>query len=170
MNIFYLDPDPELAATYHCDKHVVKMIMETVQMMSTAHRELDGDAWADQVGLVRATHKNHPSTIWTRSSVDHYDWMRHLLFYLCEEKRKRFITPHSYEKFIDILAVVPENIEDSGFTPPPQCMPDAYKTSCSVKSYRKFYINEKSHFAKWAHSPMPEWYVNKHTETFVYDR
>ena len=78
MNIFYLDHDPEIAAAYHCDKHVVCMIKETVQMMSTAHRVLDGDEWADSVGLVKTTHINHPSTIWVRSSVDHYHWMLQL--------------------------------------------------------------------------------------------
>lgn len=42
MNIFYLSHDPREAAAFHCDKHVVKMIVETAQMLSTAHRLLDG--------------------------------------------------------------------------------------------------------------------------------
>jgi hypothetical protein len=43
MNIFYLDKDPIKAAEYSCDKHVVKMILESAQMLCTAHRVLDGE-------------------------------------------------------------------------------------------------------------------------------
>ena len=46
MNIFYLDRDPVIAAQMMCDKHVVKMILESAQMLSTAHRVLDGDEYA----------------------------------------------------------------------------------------------------------------------------
>ena len=42
MNIFYLHNDPQIAAQMHCDKHVVKMILEYAQLLSTAHHELDG--------------------------------------------------------------------------------------------------------------------------------
>jgi len=159
MNIFYLDDDPEVAAAYHCDKHVVCMIKETVQMMSTAHRVLDGDEWADSVGLVKSTHINHPSTIWVRSSVDHYHWMLQLLHHLCDQKLKRFGTPHVYTALLHPLSVIPDNIDDAGFTQPPPCMPDEYKEHCSVQSYHNFYVGAKSHFAKWAHTEMPAWYA-----------
>ena len=46
MNIFYLHENPEICAEYHCDKHVVKMILETAQMLSTAHRIIDGELGA----------------------------------------------------------------------------------------------------------------------------
>ena len=72
MNIFYLDSDPYVAAKMHCDKHVVKMILESAQMLSTAHRVLDGDEYADERGLYKMAHKNHPSTIWVRTSTDNY--------------------------------------------------------------------------------------------------
>lgn len=159
MNIFYLDHDPEIAAAYHCDKHVNAMVKETVQMMSTAHRMLDGDEWADSVGLVASTHHNHRSTVWVRSSVDHYQWMQQLLVHLLAQKLLRFGTPHMYTKYVDILAVVPDNIDDAGFTPPPPAMPDEYKTDCSVQSYHNYYVGAKSHFAKWAHTEMPAWYA-----------
>ena len=57
MNIFYLDRDPVIAAQMMCDKHVVKMILESAQMLSTAHRVLDGDEYADKVGLYKMAHK-----------------------------------------------------------------------------------------------------------------
>ena len=74
MNLFYLDRDPVEAARMQCDRHVVKMILETAQMLSTAHIELDGKQVA-----YKATHKNHPSTVWVRSSSLAYNWTwRHL--------------------------------------------------------------------------------------------
>ena len=66
MNIFYLHKDPKTCAEMHCDKHVVKMVLEYAQLLSTAHRVLDGDEWADKAQLYKATHKNHPSAIWAR--------------------------------------------------------------------------------------------------------
>lgn len=54
MNIFYLSRDPVLCAEMHCDKHVVKMILETAQLLSTAHWELGSTA------PYKPTHKNHP--------------------------------------------------------------------------------------------------------------
>ena len=74
MNIFYLDRDPHEAARLQCDKHVVKMILETAQLLSTAHNELDGGQIA-----YKTTHKNHPSAVWARKSLDNYLWLyRHL--------------------------------------------------------------------------------------------
>ena len=61
-----------VAAEMHCNKHVVKMILETAQMLSTAHRVIDGDEYADRMGLYKMAHKNHPSTIWTRTSTENY--------------------------------------------------------------------------------------------------
>ena len=72
MNIFYLDEKPLTAARMHCDKHVVKMIIESAQMLSTAHRTLDGNDYADRMNLYKATHKNHPANIWVRESAENY--------------------------------------------------------------------------------------------------
>ena len=79
MNIFYLDKDPVIAAQMSCDKHCIKMILESAQMLSTAHRVLDGDEYADSVGLYKMAHKNHPSTIWARSSSTMNLWQNYQL-------------------------------------------------------------------------------------------
>ena len=42
MNIFYLHNDPKVCAELHVDKHVVKMIVEYAQLLSTAKRMTDG--------------------------------------------------------------------------------------------------------------------------------
>ena len=162
MNIFYLNEDPRTAAHYHCDKHVVKMIMETVQLLSTAHRVLDGNEWADEVGLVASTHVNHPSAVWVRESAENYCWAYDLFEALCVEKRERYVKPHSYEKYLSVLIRCPDNISfaEQGMTPPPQCMPDEYKQPNTVQAYRDYYLGEKSHFAKWAYSKIPDWWVD----------
>lgn len=157
MNIFYLSECPETAAKYHCDKHASKMVLETAQLLSTAHRALDGDEYADKYGLYKTAHLNHPSTKWVRSSVDHYHWTLHLLWYLAGEKLYRFGTPHKSASLIDALAVVPENIDDAGFEPPPQCMPDEYKQDNTVDAYRAYYHGEK-HFAEWRYTDQPQWW------------
>jgi hypothetical protein len=163
MNIFYLDKHPDDAAEMHCDKHVVKMILESAQMLSTAHRELDGDTVPDI--LYKSTHKNHPSTIWTRSSKQHYDWLFKLFRMLSAEYTWRYsrgdLKFHkTWSKLGKILEVAPKNIKDNGWVDPPQCMPDSCKDKDAVKAYRNYYIQEKKHFAKWNHTPKPKWMLN----------
>ena len=104
MNIFYLDRDPKVAAEMHCDKHVVKMILESAQMMSTAHRVLDGDTYADDKKLYKMAHKNHPSTIWVRSSSRHYDWMFQLWVHLLAEYTARYDKFHKSELLLHGLS------------------------------------------------------------------
>ena len=159
MNIFYLSDCPETAARYHCDKHASKMVLETAQMLSAAHRYLDGDNYADTHGLYRMGkgHINHPSTKWVRASVDHYKWTLDLFWYLADEKLQRFGKPHKSADLLHGLSVVPENIDDAGFEPPPQCMPDEYKSDDTVQAYRNYYHGEK-HFATWKYTQQPSWW------------
>ena len=160
MNIFYLDKRPDDCAEMHCDKHVLKMILESAQMLSTAHRELDGNNVPDI--LYKATHKNHPSTIWARSSKQHYDWLFRLFRMLSAEYSMRYSSDvfkvhKTWDKLGKILEVAPKNIEDNGWNDPPQCMPDHCKDDDVVRAYRNYYILEKKHFAVWKHSNTPKW-------------
>jgi len=160
MNIFYLSEYADEAAEMHCDKHASKMVLETAQMLSAAHRYLDGDEYADRVGLysMGKGHMNHPSTKWVRASEQHYYWTLELLWYLSAEKLLRFGTPHKSASLIDGLAVPPDNIEDNGFVPPPQCMPDQYKCEYdTVLAYRNYYHGEKP-FAVWKYTQQPTWW------------
>lgn len=146
MNIFYLDNNPTSAARMQCDRHVVKMILESAQLLSTAHRELDGDDWADQQGLYKRTHKNHPSAVWARCSADNYQWLfRHFLA-LCDEYSYRYGKTHkSDDKFRHVLSFSPTNIStNESFTPPPQCMPDEYKSDNTIIGYRQYYALDKA--------------------------
>ncbi|MBT61119.1 MAG: hypothetical protein CMA63_06190 [Euryarchaeota archaeon] len=145
MNIFYLDEDPKMSAQWQCDKHVVKMILESAQLLSTAHRELDGDDWGDEVGLYKSTHKNHPSAVWARSSKPNYDWLYDHFCALCDEYRYRYGKEHlTWRKFSDVLDYAPPSILHTKFEAPPQCMPDPYKHSMTVKAYRNYYTLDKS--------------------------
>ena len=97
MNIFYLHTNARKAAMMHCDKHCVKMILETAQMLCTAHRVLDGDARGDKLGLYRSVHQKHPSTLWVRASMSNYLWAYDLYMFLCQEFLARYGKQHSRE-------------------------------------------------------------------------
>jgi hypothetical protein len=150
MNIFYLDKDPVIAAQMHCDKHCVKMILESAQMLSTAHRVCDGDEIADSKGMYKMAHKNHPSTIWVRSSVKNYIWLWKHMTALMREYTHRYGKTHATERLKVILARTPTNINyGAKFTDPPQCMPEECKGNDTVLAYQKYYIIEKEKIATW---------------------
>lgn len=151
MNIFYLDHNPVLAARYHCNKHVVKMIVETAQILSTTHRLCGGSK-----DVYRSTHKNHPSVIWAREGKDNYRWLYALFKALSDEYTDRYGRVHlSWEKLSETLSEAPSDIPD-GTTPLKLVMPEEYKQSCPVKSYRAYYRAEKAKIANW--TKQPEWW------------
>ena len=143
MNIFYLDKCPVKAAQYQYNKHVVKMILESAQMLCTAHH-CYGDK--DQVENVpyKQAHLNHPSTIWTRRSKSTYMWLYNHMMALGNEYTKRYGKTHlSITKCKDFLAIPPRHIQGDDWCQPPQAMPDEYKTECSIQAYWNYYIGEK---------------------------
>jgi hypothetical protein len=177
MNIFYLDKDPEIAAQYHCDKHVVKMILESAQLLSTAHRVLDGvlvggksktgrnvKRWSlnnefDSV-YYSASHVNHPSAVWVRTSPYHYNWLHNLFGHLLTEYTFRYGKIHKCYDLYYPLRRWPTKMDYSDeFEEPPQCMPDDSKNILSsVIAYRNYYKNHKARFAKWSVRPTPSWW------------
>ena len=161
MNIFYLDRDPKIAAQMMCDKHVVKMILESAQMLSTGHRVLDGDEYADKVGLYKMAHKNHPSTIWVRSSYQHYKWLYDHMVALMREYTYRYGKHHATERLLTPLSEYPQAIPVGDFTNPPQCMPEVCKGEDTVLAYQNYYIIEKSGFARWTKREIPAWFLGE---------
>ena len=158
MNIFYVNRNAKIAAQEMCDKHVVKMILESAQMLSTAHRVLDGDEYANSVGLYKMAHKNHPSTKWVRQSYQHYKWLYDHMVALMQEYTYRYGKHHATERLLVPLREYPQAIPVSGFVDPPQCMPDHCKGEDAVLSYQTYYILEKSDFATYKRRQMPEWF------------
>ena len=145
MNIFYLHKDPVKAAKLQYNKHVVKMILESAQMLCTAHHEIMGD---DADVPYKRAHVNHPSTIWARRSAQNYVWLYDHFVALAQEYKKRYGKDHlSYTKCNPYLRFLPGGLPYTGFTQPPQAMPDEYKDECSLQAYWNYYINDKKHIA-----------------------
>jgi len=141
MNIFYLDKDPAKAASYFYDKHKVKMILESAQMLCTAHHHYGN---GDNVPYKKA-HYNHPSTIWCRQNASQYMWLYDHMIALGKEYTKRYNKTHlTIIKCKDVLKQLPPAIPDSTFTEPPQCMPDHHKVpDCSITAYWNYYEQDK---------------------------
>lgn len=174
MNIFYLSKDTKQCAAWHNNKHVVKMILESAQLLSTAHRVLDGTPESvngkiynllageskDNLICYRQTHTNHPSAIWVRAGVDNYNWLFNLFVDLMKEYTHRYGKHHVCEKYIEFLSNVPKNIGKSSFSEPPQCMPDEYKVANDTeKAYHNYYTGGKQQMAAWKNRNKPDWYV-----------
>ena len=137
MNIFYLDENPKTAAIMLCDQHIRKMQIESAQMCCTAHWETGGNA------PYKRAHKNHPSTIWTRQSIQHYRWLIAHGLEICNEFTIRYGKLHKTQGVLEWCRDNEPSLPDNGFTPPPQCMPDVYKKSNTIEAYKNFYINDK---------------------------
>lgn len=191
MNIFIVDRNPNIAAQMLCDQHVVKMVTESVQMLSTCHRVLDGKMeiapsnsgkrnvpryrlsdGRDKV-LYHAVHFKHPCNIWIRENVIHYDWLMFHTAALSAEYTKRYKKMHACHSVIKYLLEVgtPKNIPipydqtrllgNHEFV---QAMPDEYKDEDPVKAYRNFYVGSKSKFARWKYTTPPKWYTDATTK------
>ena len=160
MNIFYFDECPIYSAQAQPDKMLVKMPLETAQMLCTAHRELDGDEYADKVGLYKKAYINHPCSIWTRECNQNYSWLYAHFLALGTEYTYRYGKTHkSVDKLSRALVHFPRNISLKPMTPVPQAMPDQYKNDDPIKAYRNYCINEKT-YAKWEKGrDKPEWWT-----------
>lgn len=174
MNIFYLHPDPKTCAQMHVDKHCVKMILESAQLLSTAHRYLDGvettgpntrgRVWhlpdiREQI-MYKATHINHPSCVWARHSINNYSWLFALFCDLMDEYTHRYGKHHKCESMKLALSKRPNNLTKVEWTEPTPAMPDEYKVpGNSVKSYRNYYLGEKTRMFSWKNREKPDWIV-----------
>lgn len=174
MNIFILDTDPVKAAAAHCDKHVVKMILESSQMLSTAVRILDSEFASKNPLLMQIAYSQHPCTIWTRESAANFDWHLSLLESLHKEYESRYMRIHSasylprifHDWYIQHAATKFHPKQKR--TPFALCMPDSCKVpdltssgctdTLAVLSYRSYYLTHKSSFAKWHNSEIPDWW------------
>jgi len=158
MNIFVVSSCPFESARQLCDKHVVKMIVEGCQMLSTIHHLANGNLLNQE--LYKPSFKNHPCTIWARETVDNYMWLANHTHELASEYTRRYGKIHkAYTLCCWFVDNVPTNIYKTGLTQFAQAMPDKYKNNDSVIAYRQYYIHEKSRFAKWKYTNIPEWYT-----------
>jgi len=151
MNIFVLHHDPQVAAEMACDKHVVKMILETAQMMCTVV------AAHDIHPPYRATHAKHPCTVWASESRTNWQWLTDYGLSLSAEYTKRYDKTHKSQGVIEWCRDQNINLPDTQLTPFAQAMPPQYRNDCAVTAYRAYYHGEKSHIATWK-TEKPHWW------------
>lgn len=177
MNIFALSNDVSEAARYHVDRHAVKMILEYAQLLSTAHRVLDGKqsnvlsktgrratVWTmpgerHEHALYKATHINHPSAIWARESVENYRWLQSLLVAVSAEYTFRYGREHVCKSsgLIELLETPPQNIPHVPATKLRLAMPEEYHLDDPVEAYRNYYRYGKPHLHSWKKREVPSW-------------
>jgi hypothetical protein len=155
MNIFVLDTDISKCAEYHSDKHVIKMILESTQMLCTV---------LNHHGFVtpyKSTHPAHPCTLWTGVSLGNWLWLRALALQLNAEYRYRFDRTRDHRSAVVARELTLPPLPDLGRTEFAQTMPDKYKIPGDpVTAYRRFYVSEKTSFAVWTKRPVPEWFLS----------
>lgn len=166
---------PKVCAQMHCDMHM-KMIIEYAQMLSTAHRFLDGKMEIKlsknnrkikryilynelENVLYKSTHINHPCTQWARESNLNYIWLYKLFVCLCDEYKLRYNRTHLTDKKLrHILKLLPKNIKCTNkFTKFPQAMPEKFRHESVVVAYKSFYKTKT--FAKWNYTKTPFFFI-----------
>ena len=153
MNIFVLEDDPIKSAQSQCDKHVVKMILETAQMLCTVAHRQGFDA------PYRATHSKHPCTIWVGESKENWDWLIKHGMALCEEYTERYGKIHKTQQHIEWCKSLSIDLPSKGLSPFAQAMPTQYRNKCAIQAYRAYYKGEKSGFATWKRNK-PKWWIS----------
>jgi len=154
MNIFILDRDIRTCARYHADQHVIKMILESAQMLCTIVNRSGGSA------PYKSTHLNHPCTLWAGRSLSNWLWLQRLALALNDEYRYRYRKSVDHKSAVIVRELPPPAIEDLGLTEFAQVMPEQYRVpGDGVLAYRKFYLKEKVRFAAWTRRRPPRWFV-----------
>jgi len=149
MNIFVLDAIPTVAARYHCDKHVVKMPLETAQILSTVHWRYGNEA------PYKPTHEKHPCTLWAGQTAENYRWLVKLGLALCHEYTHRYDKVHACQRVIQVLMMPPLGLTARGFTTFAKAMPQEYICHSVVESYRTYYQNDKASICSWTRRDTP---------------
>ena len=175
MNIFYIHPDPVVAAQQMVDKHIIKMILESCQLLSTAHRLHDGrmvegksktgrnvKRWilddAREPIVYQATHINHPSAVWCRESIENYIWLVEHMYALMDEYTYRYNKKHKCMEVAYYLQSPPKNLQNYEWTPMPCAMDKQYIVSDNpLTNYRNYYKMGKKELHTWTNRQPPEW-------------
>jgi hypothetical protein len=178
MNIFFLHRCPRRAARYAVDKHVVKMLLETCQLLYTCHHATGSTALHEapfRTGTVERGYKklnpNHPCGKWLRASSVHYLWLSTYGMALLAEYDHRYgstkttktktttpIKRHACaEHILWLHHNPPPFLQNYGWATPALAMPDIYKSGDPVASYRRYYLGDKQHILKWTGRHVPHW-------------
>ena len=154
MNIFVLDKNIKKCAQYHCDQHVPKMILESVQMLCTS---LNKQGFQTPY---KSTHIKHPCVLWVEESYSNFLWLKQLAIELNKEFIYRYDKDRDHASIKVLTEIETYIFTDKGLTEFAQAMPDNYKfKNYAVRAYRNFYRGEKARFAKWTKRPIPKWMI-----------
>lgn len=152
MNIFACDHQPEKAAQYLPDKLVVKMPLESAQMLCTV-------LWTNGIPApYKPTHTSHPCVLWVSRTSGNWRWLVEHGLALCNEYTLRYNKIHASQAVIEeVSSFAPKAGKLEPFV---LVMPDRYKQwKDPVKCYREFLIAEKTRYATWRQpSACPEWW------------
>tara|TARA_R100000544_G_C2222259_1_gene58268 strand:+ start:474 stop:947 length:474 start_codon:yes stop_codon:yes gene_type:complete len=156
MNIFVLDKDVIKCAEYHNNKHVVKMVLETAQLLCGVHHATGSDLEIPY----KLSHKNHPCSIWARECIENYIWLCDFGIELAKEYTHRYGKRHKCQDIIEWCIENKANLLEKGdLTPFALAMPDEYKSNNPIDSYRRYYMLDKPHIAEWKKRDKPEWFI-----------
>lgn len=156
MNIFVLDLDPKKCAEYHNNRHNIKMILESAQLLCGVHH-IVGSQYDIPYKL---SHKNHPCSIWSRECIENYIWLCDLGLALCREYTYRYGKRHKSQDVIEWCIVNKPNIPEIGNTTPfALAMPDDCKVGSVVDSYRQYYMTHKKSLGQWKNRSIPDWFI-----------
>lgn len=167
MNLFLLDTNPTACARAHCDKHVVKMTLESAQILCSAHWLADGFVGEGWYGL---THKGHPVVRWAAANVQHYRVVYAQFAALAAEYEYRYGREHlSWCKLGKVLEEPPQFIDYGAPVGYVLCMPEEYwggpskyvaRLDTAVAAYRRYYRGEKQRMFKWTGRDVPDWLLH----------
>jgi hypothetical protein len=168
LNIFYVDSDPLLAAQALCNKHVVKQILESAQILCTVHRYYNSDprpSMYENVKFYKSTHVHHPVIRWCQENLANYNWLAQHATDLCKEYTYRYNKKHQSQNIITLCGLFyPLGIKIGvPQTKPALAMPNEYKDEDPVKAYRRYYTEYKRNTIqmKWTKRNPPEWWNNE---------
>ncbi len=157
MQVFVLDKSPKKAAKMLCNKHLVKMILESAQILSSVHW-LQETVYKEKVYL--PTHLKHPCVVWANDSKGNYVWLYKHLLALLKEYHYRYMKDHKTEQILIYLKNVPKSLKSKKkyFV---LAMPETYKQKNIVQAYRNYYLCEKKHLFSWKKRKPPKWLSSK---------
>lgn len=178
MNIFYLDPNPRVCAWNHADPHVGKMLVESVQLLSTAMRQLVSEQELAErpyllENIYKKTHPNHPCVYWVKKSTGNWRWLYYLANGLADEFRLRHGKMHKSTIPLEYLYRVPKRLPVGERTDPPLCMQEQYMLYNqsgkldSLTSYRAYYAIGKMYLTQDGYRrgrAKPRWMKQIHNE------
>jgi hypothetical protein len=153
LNIFYLDADFSKCAEFHCDKHVIKMLLESAQILCSV-------LWMNEVPApYKATHLKHPCVIWANESLSNWLWLKNLSHALNEEYKYRFERSKNHKSYDVILSLEVPPLLDLGLTNRPLVMPEEFRLVDPVEAYRLYYKINKQSIGRWTKREVPNWFL-----------